>query len=468
MLAAVTVLSACSVSSPRDGRVVSADGGSAGAVSGGGDSAVDGVVDGSSPEAGDAGTAIGSSGSGSGTGSDDGSTGGGATRSGATGSAGATGSSGGATSVTTAAPRLSTAPGVKSDSIAISVVAGFSGPLAPVVEKAFEGLATWQEDLNAAGGIHGRKIVLKRVDHKETADGGIAACKVAISNDTLFAAVLEGTEANVTAVSCLDAAGVPTLFYSGTIDPAWKIAFSDVVTSAQGGTILAGHVAEALGGVGKKVGVLYVNQVAYKAVSDTFVPRARKLGVQMGPVEAVEPNQASFTPQLLRMREAKVDILLVSATAEAIGILRDAKSIGFTPKITGWGFTFDFVTQAARDLFSGVTGLRPNATVDSPAYEKYAARMAARNRSRDRTSDVEAFLAYGHGLFITEMLKAAGPSPTRQSLVTGTETIRGYDNGILAPLNFGPGDHVGPDAAFPAVCCNADYTWKRFGAPRVG
>ena len=461
VLGAVTVLSACSVSSPRDGRVVSADGGSTGVATGSGDATTGVVVDGSSPTAsGDAGVPGSTDGGGSPSSPAGGSDGGSPT--------GSSGGTAGAVAVTTpGASRASSAPGVRSDSIAISVVAGFSGPLAPVVEKAFEGLATWQEDLNAAGGVNGRKVVLKRVDHKETADGGIAACKVAISNDTLFAAVLEGTEANVTAVSCLDAAGVPTLFYSGTIDPGWKLAFSDVATSAQGGTILAGHVAETLGGVGKKVGVIYVNQVAYKAVSDTFVPRARKLGIQMGPVEAVEPNQASFTPQLLRMRQAGVEILVVSATAEAIGILRDAKSIGFSPKITGWGFTFDFVTQAARDLFTGVTGLRPNATVDSPAFERYAARMAARNRARDRTSDVEAFLAYGHGLFITEMLKKAGTAPTRQSLVAGTETIRGYDNGILVPLNFGPGDHVGPDAAFPTVCCSPDFTWKRLGGPRA-
>ena len=95
----------------------------------------------------------------------------------------------------------------------VSVIAGFSGPLAGVISRAYEGLLTWQDDVNGAGGIHGRKVVLKKVDHKETADGGVAACKEALSNGSFFAIVPEGVEATLTAVGCLDAAGMPTFYY---------------------------------------------------------------------------------------------------------------------------------------------------------------------------------------------------------------------------------------------------------------
>jgi ABC-type branched-subunit amino acid transport system substrate-binding protein len=281
--------------------------------------------------------------------------------------------------------------------------------------------------------------------------------------------VPEGTDANVTAVSCLDAAGMPTVYYAAAADPAWKLAFADVLTSAQAGTILASYVKGQMGGADKKIGVIYVNQSAYKAVSDTFVPSAKDLKMNVVDVESVEPNQGSFTSQLLHMQQAGVQILVISATAEAIGILRDAKSIGFQPQVTGWGYLFDFVTQAARGLFDGVTGLRAYATVDSPLYAKYAARMDARGRNRDnRTADLEGFPTYGRGQLYGEVLKAAGPNPTRESLVAGAERLKGYDNGILSPINYGPGRaHVGAEAAFPAVCCNSDYTWKSQGPARA-
>jgi branched-chain amino acid transport system substrate-binding protein len=357
--------------------------------------------------------------------------------------------------------------GVTKTSITVSVVAGFSGTLAPLVNKAYEAMLTWQEDVNAAGGINGRKVVLKQVDHKETAAGGVAACKDVQSNGSFIAAVPEGVEANVTAVDCLDAAGIPTVYYAAAANPKWKRAFADVITSAQGGQIMGSWVRNGLHGAGKKVGVLYVNQAAYKEVSDTFVPEAKRLGLDVASVQAVEPNQASFSSQLLKMKQAGVLILVISATTEAIGIVRDARSVGFQGAITGWGFLFDFVTAAAHDLFDGVTGLRPYATVDTPAYKTYADHMKARGRPRDdRTTDLEGFVTYGRALLYGEMLRRAGTNPTRESFVKAAETITGFETGIIPPISYSPANHIGSAAAYGVVCCNDDYTWKSQGPPR--
>jgi branched-chain amino acid transport system substrate-binding protein len=453
------LVSACSVSTPRNESAAVRTG----ATGGPGDTtAPDGTVladgsvapDGTVLEGGstdpDAGTTL-SDGS-----SEGGASGGGGDSSEGAGAAGATASAGGPV------------PGVTKDTITLSVVAGFSGVLAPLVNKAYEAMLTWQEDVNAAGGIHGRRIVLKPVDHKETAAGGVAACKEVQSNGSFVAAVPEGVEANVTAVDCLDASGIPTIYYAAVADPSWKRAFADVITSAQGGTIMASYVRSVLGGAGKKIGVMYVNQAAYKEVSDTFVPEAKKLGLTVASVQSVEPNQASFTSQLLKMQQAGVQILVVSATAEAIGIIRDARSMGYQVQITGWGYMFDFVTQAGRSMFDGVTGLRPYATVDSPAYATYAARMKARGRARDdRTTDLEGFVTYGRALLYGEMLRRAGTDPTRESFVAGAETITGFETGIVPPISYSASDHIGASSAFPVVCCNSDYTWKSQGAARA-
>jgi branched-chain amino acid transport system substrate-binding protein len=374
--------------------------------------------------------------------------------------------SGGGGSVKTASGGGGAAvPGVTKDTVTVSVVAGFSGVLAAMVNRAYDGLLTWQDDVNAAGGINGRKVVFKKVDHQETADGGVAACKEALSNGSLFAIVPEGVEATLTAVSCLDAAGMPTFYYSATVDPKWKVAFAAIATSAQGGTQMASYAKGPLGGAGKKIGVIYVNQASYKAFAEGFTAEGRKLGLNVPEVEAVEPNQASFTAPLLRMKNAGVQVLVISATTDAVGILRDAKSIGFTPTFAGWGFQFDFVTAAGRGLFDGVAGLRSYATVDSAAFEKYSARMAARGRGRSRGDDLEGFSAYGHALLLGEVLERAGTSPTRATVVSGAETVRGFDNGIFGPISWSDTDHVGVHATFPTVCCNSDYTWKRAGNP---
>ena len=366
-----------------------------------------------------------------------------------------------------AVTKAASAPGVTKDSITISVIAGFTGTLSPIVNKAYEALLTWQEDVNEGGGIHGRKVVLKKVDHKETADGGVAACKEAQSNGSFVAAVPEGTDANVTAVDCLDAAGIPTIYFAAAANPKWKLAFADSLLSAQGGTILSTYVKNALQAGAKKVGVMYVNQSAYKATADTFVSDGRKAGLDIANVEPVEPNQASFTSQLLRMQQKDVKIIMISATAEALGILRDARSMGYNAQFTGWGFLFDFLTVAGRSVFDGVTGLRTYATVDAPTYNTYAARMKARGRDRsDRAADLEGFPTYGRALLYGELLKRAGPNPTRASFVAGAETLKGFQTDIIPPVSYGPGLRVGITSGFIAVCCNNDNTWKGTGPAR--
>jgi branched-chain amino acid transport system substrate-binding protein len=362
------------------------------------------------------------------------------------------------------------APGVTADTITMSIVAGFSGTLSPIVNKAYEALQTWQEDTNAAGGIYGRKVIFKKVDHKETPDGGVAACKEVQSNGSFIAAVPEGTDANLTAVDCLDAAGIPTIYFAAAADPKWKIAFADSLTSAQGGTILASYVKNTLRAASKKLGVMYVNQSAYKAAADAFSAEAKKAGMDVADTEPVEPNQASFTSQLLRMKQKNVEVVLISATAESLGILRDAKSMGYTPQFTGWGYLFDFLTAAGRSVYDGVTGLRPYATVDSPQYAVYAQRMAARGRDRsDRGTDLEGFPTYGRALLYGELLRRAGQNPTRASFVTGAETLKNFTTDIIPPVTYGVGPalHSGITAGFIAACCNSDNTWKGTGPART-
>jgi len=463
IVALALVAGACSVSAPRhETALVNANrvGASAGAAAG--------DASGSASDAGATDAAGGSASGASAPGASG--TGRGSAR-GAAASSASSSSGGVSTKATTAsAAPGGPVPGVTKNSITISIVAGFTGPLAALVNKAYEALQTWQEDVNAAGGIYGRQIILKKVDHKETADGGVAACKEVTSNGSFIAAVPEGTDANVTAVDCLDAAGIPTVYYAAAADPKWKLAFADSLTSAQGGTLLASYVKNGLHGAGKKVGAIYVNQSAYKAAVDTFVAESKRQGMTVADVEAVEPNQASFTSQLLRMQQAGVQILMISSTTETIGILRDARSMGWSPTFTGWGFQFDFLTEAGRGLFDGVTGLRPYATVDSPAFANYAQHMNARGRNRDdRSTDLEGFPTYGRALLYGELLKRAGPNPTRQSFVLGAETVKNFDTGIIPPVTYGTGApaHVGITEGFAAVCCNGDYTWKGTGPPRA-
>src|SRR5437588_801787 len=112
---------------------------------------------------------------------------------------------GGAATAPTAA-----GPGVTKDTITISALAGFSGNYGAILTKIYDnGFGTWIDDVNAKGGINGRKVISKKVDNKDTVEGGVAACKEVQNNGSYLAVSIVGFGgADTAAVDCLDHAGI--------------------------------------------------------------------------------------------------------------------------------------------------------------------------------------------------------------------------------------------------------------------
>ena len=351
-------------------------------------------------------------------------------------------------------------------SITISVIAGFSGAYGPAIQETYKhGFVTWQKQVNAAGGIYGRQVVIKQVDHKETADGGVAACREAMSNGSYLVITVQGQgDGNGAAANCLDKQGVTNLAYVSDRERAWRHTYTVATGATDQGRSLASFVKNVMGDGGRKLGVIYLTPKAYVATKDAYVSAARALGLKVVDTEAIEPNQASFTPQLLRLRDAGATNVAIIATTEALGVLRDAKSLGYTPHWAAADWVFDFFSEAARDLAKGVQGLRFSVTTDGPAWTKYQ-QVEAKYSSTSGTFR-EGLLYYGDGLLVQRVLEAAGPNPVGGGLARAIESVKNYDNGILPPITWGPGDFVGPVASFPAICCTPNWDWQGLGPAR--
>ena len=358
------------------------------------------------------------------------------------------------------------AVGVTADSITISVVAGLSGAYGQVITPVFNaGFQTWVDDINAHGGIYGRKVIVHQVDHGESADGGVAACKQIQSNGSFLPVIVEGQgEGNFAAADCLDKAGVTNLAFAGAPSPSWTHTYGFVPSAPDQGTSLATFVQHSMGDGGKKLGVIYLSPPAYAAAKDAYVQSAKSGGLNVVDTESIAVNQASFTPQLLRLKNAGAQNVAIIATTEAIGILRDASSLDYHPDWTGIYWTYDFITQAARKNANGAMTLGVTADVDSPAWPQLQAKQRQYGTAGS-APNVLSLAMYGAGLLTQRVLEAAGPNPTQASLTAGLHSISGYDNQILAPITYTATDHTGTHASFPLACCHDDFTWKQTGAP---
>jgi ABC-type branched-subunit amino acid transport system substrate-binding protein len=336
-----------------------------------------------------------------------------------------------------------------------------------LTKQVYSGFQTWVDDVNAGGGIHDRKIIVQTVDHMDTPEGGIAACKTVQSNGSFIAVVGIGGDWDI--MGCLDKANIPSL-YDYSAEPVyknWKYQYSMLTHLDDSGRATASFIKNKLGGGADKIGVVCLNQVTAKYTCDAFAAEAKTENLNIVDTETVQQNQAQFTSEMLKMKQAGVQrVATFGATLEMIGLLRDAKAISFNPSWTMGDFALDFLTLASKSAMTGVTGLRNGVTQDAPTFNQYWA--LAQKYGHTATPDKgSSFLVYGEGLVLGHALDMAGQDLTRTSFVAGLNTFDNYNNGVTPPLTFTNGDHAGSHDSYPAICCSPDFTWKADGTPGV-
>jgi branched-chain amino acid transport system substrate-binding protein len=216
---------------------------------------------------------------------------------------------------------------------------------------------------------------------------------------------------------------------------------------------------------GHKVGVIYItDQPATNATGEEFIATAKSLGLQVH-TEKIVSNQPSYTSELQRIKDSGADTVAVIAVADAIGIMRDAAAIHFSPTWTGAWFDADEVAAVGVDAFRGIKSVRIAAGADTPAFQNYKAIVAKYGETNVPPTTTMASI-YGSLLTMQRALELAGPNLTRESFLAAFDQIKNMDNGLMPPVSFGPGRFVGTDAFFPVECCNADKTWKSLGSAR--
>jgi ABC-type branched-subunit amino acid transport system substrate-binding protein len=357
--------------------------------------------------------------------------------------------------------------GVTASTITISAVAGFSGAEGTLTQQVYQGMLTWQADVNAHGGIYGRKVVLKQVDTAFTADGGVAACKAVLSNGSFSAILFSGGDDVIAASDCLDKAHFVNLYIYAAqpIYSKWHYSFSMATHYDDSGTSAASYANHRLHDGAKKLGLVCLNTVDTQYSCGAFKNEARAEHLNVVDVESLEQNQSSCTSEDLHLQGAGVQQVTVFATLESVCLIRDAKAIGYNPQWTLGDFALDFLTQAARNLFTGVTGLRDGATTDTPGYAAYSAK--ASQYGHGNALEQDSFIVYGESLVLGKALAVAGSNPTEASLLAGLEGLTSYANAITPPLSYSAADHAGSHDSFPAVCCTPNWTWKGDGAPAL-
>jgi branched-chain amino acid transport system substrate-binding protein len=261
-----------------------------------------------------------------------------------------------------------------------------TGPDAPFGDKFKKAYSMAVEEINAAGGVNGKKLEVIIDDHQ--AKNALAATvteKLITQNKVL---IITGGRASGQAVEIASVAQrlkTPYLVDHPSADIITSKGFEFVFRNNPTGSIYPQafnrFIVEVPGAMPKSAAVIYDNTVFGKTIANSAMQFLKSKGVPIVADEAYPVNTLDFKPLMTKVKSTNPDYFLMVAvsTTDAILLTRHAKEIGIKPRaFVGFGGGFgvaDFPKQLgplAENVFSSAAWSgNPNDAEAKAFYEKF-------------------------------------------------------------------------------------------------
>ncbi len=203
------------------------------------------------------------------------------------------------------------------DTIKIPVASPFTGPLASFGEGVKNGAMLKAEEINAAGGINGKKVEIlledELCDPKEAAN---VATKLANDKDIVIVVGHLCSSASLAAAPIYKEAHLPAISPASTNPNLCKSSpyyFRNVYKDDFQGSFLARYIDEVKGW--KKVAIFYETNDYSIGLKNAFVAEAKKRGIKIVGEEAYTSDTTDFTPQLSKFKMMKPDAIFIPGYA---------------------------------------------------------------------------------------------------------------------------------------------------------
>ncbi len=345
--------------------------------------------------------------------------------------------------------------GVTGDTILIGAFGPITGPAASIGLGGRDGMNLAVKEINEAGGIHGRKLKVVFEDDAHSPSRALAAAKKLVDQDRVFLLFsVAGSNSTIGVIDFVKERRIP-MYVSIASAPQVTRPFSrylfrgGTTESARYGEVYSEFVTQGL--KAKRIAILAGRDEYPKNEADAVVGHL-KSWYGLEPVVRVEfgVGDKDFTPQLLEIRRADPDVIMIFGhAAEGAIILRQARELGLRQPIFGGGAMVDPAIPAnARQAAEGFMGvwLTPlYFTSKHPDMVKFreAYRAAYPNQPQGRPNLFD-LLAYADAHVVAEGLRRAGRDLTVDRFIAALEGLRGYRVSMVAtPRTFTAEHHVG-------------------------
>ena len=355
--------------------------------------------------------------------------------------------------------------GVSKTEIVIGTEQDLSGPIVAFSKQLKNAMEMRVEDINASGGIHGRKLKLIVEDHGYDPKKAVLATQKLVQKDKIFAMVgLIGTPTALAAMPILFDKNVPNLFpitaAREMYEPLHRLKYSIAATYYDQVRASIKHMVKQKGY--KKVCTLYQDDDFGLEVLRGAEAGLKEINMPLTERTTYKRGATDFSSQVAKMKDSGCDLVILGTIIrETIGTIGTARKLG-------WNVDFMGTSASYTDLIHKLGGPAMNGfystnTVNNPYMDdasKNVREWAVRYKDKYK-EDPTVFSVYGFQVIdlFARVAEKAGPNLTTDTFINAMENFsmpRDMFGGDA--VSFTKTKHLGSNRARLSQIVNGKWT----------
>ena len=329
--------------------------------------------------------------------------------------------------------------GISATEIVIGTHQDLSGPIKTWGVPVSNGMKMAVEEINAAGGIHGRKLKLVLEDSGYDPKKAVLATQKMIEKDQVFAMV--GPMGSPTVLAAQDAvldAGIFQLFpltaaeFTFKFDPAKpqeRLKFNNLLPYVESTRAALKFVVEDK--KSQKPCIMYQDDEYGKNVLDGFTQQLDAMKIKPASITTYKRGASEFSAQISKMKADGCDLVLLGTVIrETIGAMAEAKKLGWNVQFLGaTPVNVLEIPLLGKDV---VEGLLAAAAFEIPyedtAKGKVKDWLANYKKQFGSDANTQAIIGYNAVMTFAHYVKEAGKDLNGQKLLDALESGKPFDD----------------------------------------
>jgi len=341
------------------------------------------------------------------------------------------------------------------------VVIGVSGPLtgdnAEYGKQWRKGIDLALKEINANGGVKGRKLEYVFEDTQSDPKQTPAVAQKFVANSKIAAVIGDfSSPASMAASPIYQRAGLVQLGitnshpdFTNTGDYIW----SNTSNQKDDAPYLAALAVQKLNK--KRLAVLYLNTDWGKTTTELFVGKAKELGAEVVVQEGYLSNEKDFRPILTKARDANPDALILISyynDGALIAQQRDAVGLDTTVVAIGSVYSPQFIKLGGEAVEGVYTATRFYPGDPRPEVQRF---VQAYQKEHNEDPDSFSAVAYDGVRILAQVMEQYGTD--RKAIRDGLGSIKDLDTVLYGKASFGPDRRLQNPRFLPLVVQNGRF-----------